>query len=148
MSGLPGKRLVNPEDVPTSIFSWGMIKWMSEPALTNAENMSLGYVRLEPGQGHLRHNHPESEEILFVIAGEGEQMVETDREERGGQPRSFPVRKGSLVHIPTAVFHQTVNTGTAPLELLAIYAPHGPEQFIKSLPDTREAPAGPWPSPR
>src|SRR5919199_165183 len=98
MSELPGKRLVNPEDVPTSIFPWGMIKFMSEPALTNAENMSLGYVRLEPGQGHLRHNHPGSEEILFVIRGEGEQMVETDLEENGGKPEFFKVKAGDLIH--------------------------------------------------
>src|SRR5688572_5043125 len=145
MSEIPGKRLVNPDDVPTSAFGWGMIKFLSEPKLTNAENLTVGLVRLDPGQGHLRHNHPGSEEILFILSGEGEQMVETDLEENGGEPRYFPVRAHSLVHIPTAVYHQTVNTGREPMFLLAVYSPCGPETVVRALPDCREIPAGPWP---
>ncbi len=145
MAEIPGRRLVNPEDVPTSVFGWGMIKFMSEPRLTNAENLTVGFVRLDPGQGHLRHNHPGSEEILFILSGEGEQMVETDLEERGGEPRYFPVRAHSLVQIPASVYHQTVNTGTEPMFLLAVYSPCGPEQVIRALADHRERPKGPWP---
>ena len=142
---ISGKRLVNPEDVPTSVFGWGMIKFLSEPGVTNAEHLTVGHVRLDPGQGHLRHNHPGSEEILFIIQGEGEQMVETDLEEQGGEPRFFPVRAGSLVHIPASVYHQTVNTGTEPLFLLAVYSPCGPEDVVRALPDHQQVPAGPWP---
>jgi oxalate decarboxylase/phosphoglucose isomerase-like protein (cupin superfamily) len=145
MSGQPGRRLVQPEEVPTSIFDWGMIKFLSEPSLTNAEHLTVGLVRLDPGQGHLRHNHPGSEEILFILSGEGEQMVETDLEERGGVPRHFPVRAHSLVHIPASVYHQTVNTGPEPLFLLAVYSPCGPEDVVRALPDCRSAPPGRWP---
>lgn len=145
MPEIPGQRLVNPEDVPTSVFDWGRIKFLCEPGVTNAEHLTVGLVRLDPGQGHLRHNHPGSEEILFVLSGEGEQMVETDLEERGGEPRFFPVSADSLVHIPASVYHQTVNTGAAPMFLLAVYSPCGPEDVIRALPDCRELPAGEWP---
>ena len=145
MAGIPGKRLVQPEEVATSIFDWGMIKFLCEPQVTNAEQLTVGLVRLDPGQGHMRHNHPGSEEILYILAGEGEQMVETDLEERGGVPQSFPVRAQSLVHIPASVYHQTINTGSEPMFLLAVYSPCGPEAVIRSLPDHRQAPAGPWP---
>lgn len=40
---------------------------------------------------------------------------------------------GTLVHIPTAVFHSTVNTGEEPMELVAIYAPFGPEAELRKL---------------
>jgi oxalate decarboxylase/phosphoglucose isomerase-like protein (cupin superfamily) len=146
MAQIPGKRVVQPEEVPSSAFGWGMIKFLCEPVLTNAEHLTVGLVRLDPGRGHLRHNHPGSEEILFIISGEGEQMVETDLEERGGLPEYFPVRAHSLVHIPASVFHQTVNTGTEPMLLLAVYSPCGPEEVIRSLPDHRLLPAGPWPT--
>jgi oxalate decarboxylase/phosphoglucose isomerase-like protein (cupin superfamily) len=73
-------------------------------------------------------------------------MVETDLEERGGEPRTFAVKAGDLVHIPTSVFHQTVNTGAQTMELLAVYSPCGPEEVIRALPDHRELPAAPWPS--
>jgi oxalate decarboxylase/phosphoglucose isomerase-like protein (cupin superfamily) len=148
MAGIPGKRVIQPEEVPTSAFGWGMIKFLSEPALTNAERITAGLVRLDSGQGHLRHNHPGSEEILFILSGEGEQMVETDLEERGGVPHTFPVRGQSLVQIPASVYHQTVNTGSEPMYLLAVYSPCGPEEVIRSLPDHRELAPGPFPDPQ
>src|SRR5262249_36057171 len=116
-----------------------------EPQVTHAEQLTVGLVRLDPGQGHMRHNHPGSEEILYILTGEGEQMVETDLEGRRGVPQHFPVRAQSLVHIPASVYHQTINTGSEPLFLLAVYSPCGPEAVIRSLPDHRQAPAGAWP---
>jgi oxalate decarboxylase/phosphoglucose isomerase-like protein (cupin superfamily) len=145
MGTLPGKRLVRPEEEPTATFDWGQIKFLSEPNLTNAEQMTVVHVKLAPGQGHLRHNHPGSEEILFIISGAGEQMVESDLEENGGVAQFFPVKAGDLVHIPASVFHQTINTGSETLDILAIYSPCGPEEVLRSLPDYRLQPAGPWP---
>jgi len=145
MPGIPGKRVVQPEEVPTSVFGWGMIKFLSEPSLTNAGQITAGLVRLDAGQGHLRHNHPGSEEILFVLSGQGEQMVETDLEENGGVAQTFPVRAHTLVQIPAAVYHQTINTGNEPMFLLAVYSPCGPEEVIRALPDHRAVGPGPWP---
>jgi len=141
---IEGKRHVRPEEQPTSTFGWGQIKFLCEPRLCNAAHLTVGHVKLSPGEGHLRHNHPGSEEILFILAGEGEQMVETDLEENGGAPEVFHVQAGDLVHIPPSVFHQTLNTGARTMELLAVYSPCGPEDVVRSLPDHVELPAGPW----
>src|SRR2546423_1085550 len=130
---IPGKRVVRPEDVATSVFEWGLIKFRSEPAVTNAEHLTAGFVRLDPGQGHLRHNHPGSEEILFILSGEGEQMVETDLEERGGVPQAFAVRAPTLVQIPASLFHHTINTGTEPMFLLAVFSSCVPEAEIPAM---------------
>jgi len=67
---------VRPEEVETQVFPWGSIKWLSEPRVTGTERFTMGVVVLEPGKGHTRHNHPGVEEILYVVSGEGEQMVE------------------------------------------------------------------------
>lgn len=139
---IAGKRHVRPEEEPVSRFGWGDITFLCEPRLCGAQHLTVGHVRLRPGEGHLRHNHPGSEEILFIIRGTGEQMVETDLEENGGEPRFFPVKGGDLVHIPASVFHQTVNTGPDTLELLAVYSPCGPEDVIRSLPDHQLLPPG------
>ena len=132
------KTFVQKEDVETQVFDWGRLSWLSEPTITAAERFSAGVVRLEPGKGHTRHNHPYSEEILYVIAGRGLQMVEL---ESGKVEKE--IGPGTLVHIPTAIYHSTVNTGTQTMELIAIYAPFGPEAELRQLPGVKlEPPAG------
>lgn len=146
VSRIPGKRLVKPQEVATSTFGWGAIKFLCEPDVNNAEHLTVGHVKLGPGQGHLRHNHPGSEEILFIISGEGEQMVETDLEENGGEPEYFRLSAGDLVHIPADVYHHTINDGDGTMELLAVYSPTGPEEVMRALPDHELKPAGDWPA--
>ena len=129
------RTFVQKEDVETQVFDWGRLSWLSAPTITAAEGFSAGVVRLEPGKGHTRHNHPYSEEILYVIAGKGLQMVEL---ESGVVEKE--IGPGTLVHIPTAAFHSTVNTGTETMELLAIYAPFGPEAELRQLPGVKLEP--------
>ncbi len=123
--------------LPTQTFTWGAIKWLVTPGANEGANITFGEVMLLPGQGHDRHNHPQSEEILYVLSGEGIQMLDD------GQP--FPVRAGDTIYVPTAVFHSTMNTGWAPLRLLAIYNPGGPEKDLEGLPDFHEVPSGDLP---
>ncbi|WP_039043747.1 cupin domain-containing protein [Sporosarcina sp. ZBG7A] len=124
-----GLRYINPEDVETQEFEWGTLKWMSEPRVTNAEKFSMGIVILHPGKGHDRHNHPEEEEVLYVISGEGEQTV------NDGAPTK--ITAGMCVHIPKGAFHSTINTGWEPLKLMAIYSPHGPEMVLRADPNCK-----------
>lgn len=138
---MPSKRFVSPEDVETQVFDWGTIKWLSEVRVTGAERTAGGVVILDPGKGHLRHNHPGSEEILYVISGEGDQMVEDDE----GRPMNRHVKAGDMVFIPAGVYHGTENTGWEPMRILAIYAPGGPEAFLRGLPDCTIVPAGELP---
>jgi oxalate decarboxylase/phosphoglucose isomerase-like protein (cupin superfamily) len=125
---------VDPRCLPTQTFEWGAIKWLVAPGHTPGAGMTFGEVVLLPGMGHDRHNHPQSEEILYVLSGHGEQMLDD------GAP--FPVAAGDTIYVPTAVFHSTKNTGWGPLRLLAIYNPGGPEQDLVGLPDFQEVPAG------
>ena len=132
-------RQIDPESIPTVTFAWGGIKWFVSPSATTGAQLSFGEVILLPGKGHERHNHPESEEILYVLSGEGTQMID--------DAEPFTIRAGDTIYVPTAVFHSTINSGWAPLRMLAIYNPGGPEKALESLPDFRELPAGvplPW----
>lgn len=128
------KRFVEPSEVETQVFDWGRIQWLSEPRVTGTEHIAAGVVTLAPGQGHQRHNHPGVEEILYVLEGEGIQMVDMDGEERR------PVRAGMLIHIPADVYHSTVNSGAGPMKLLAVYSPPGPEALLRLLPECRIEP--------
>lgn len=131
------KYFVSSEDVPTQVLDWGTIKWMSKPGVTGAERFSAGVVVLEPGEGHDLHTHPDSEEVLYFVGGEGEQTVAGDSRE---------VSAGNMIHIPAGVEHGTQNTGWEPLKLLAIYSPPGPEEEVGDLPECETIPPGELPT--
>ncbi|MDZ4858963.1 MAG: cupin domain-containing protein [Candidatus Hydrogenedentes bacterium] len=122
------KTFLEPDDVETQVFDWGRLSWLSEPRTTGTQRFSAGVVVLAPGKGHVRHNHPGVEEILYVISGRGLQMVEIN-----GVPIEREVTPGMLVHIPPDVFHSTVNTGIGPMNLLAVYSPPGPEALLRAM---------------
>lgn len=122
------------EDVETLAFDWGNVKIFSEPEVTGAQRMSFGMVILEPGKGHERHNHPGCDEIIFVVSGEGEQMID--------DCPPVPVRPGASIYIPADIYHSTVNTGWEPLRLIIVYAPTGPERVLRQIPGCRVVPAG------
>ena len=128
---------VDPNGIPTQTFDWGAIKWFVTPEVTPRARITFGEVVLLPGRGHDRHNHPESEEILYVLSGEGEQMLDD------GEP--FQVKPGDTIYVPTGVFHSTRNTGWEPMRLLAFYNPGGPEKVLEGLPDFRQVAAGSLP---
>jgi oxalate decarboxylase/phosphoglucose isomerase-like protein (cupin superfamily) len=134
---MPSK-LVDPHAIATLSFDWGLIKPLVARADTGAQTMSLMHVVLLPGRGHERHNHPASDEILYILAGEGRQMVDD------GEP--FPVGPEQAVFIPMGAYHSTLNTGWQPLTLLAIYAPGGAEDALRGLPDFRQLDAGETPA--
>jgi len=135
MTELKGKRFVRPDEVETMAFDWGKLQWLSEPKVTGADKFVLAVVTIEPGEGHLRHNHPDMEEILYVIEGEGTQMVDINGEQRR------KVQAGDLIHLPPGVFHETVNTGTTTLKFLVVFGPTGQEEILRAMPDCRIEPA-------
>jgi oxalate decarboxylase/phosphoglucose isomerase-like protein (cupin superfamily) len=127
------KNFVRPVDVEAFGFNWGRLALTVGPEVNGAKNFSGGVVDLPSGQGHTRHNHPGAEEIIFVISGEGEQMVE----EPDGTPVTVKVTAGTTVFVPESRFHSTLNTGKGPMQLFVVYSPAGPELALRELPDFR-----------
>ncbi|GAA0994186.1 cupin domain-containing protein [Acrocarpospora macrocephala] len=127
--------LVSPDKVATMAFDWGSIKWFVTPSLIPGAGSTLGEVIVNPGQGHARHNHPGSEEIIYVISGEAMQMVDD------GEP--FPIREGDTVHIPAGAYHSTYNSTWRTLRLIVTYTPGGEEKALDGAPDLHlHAPGG------
>jgi oxalate decarboxylase/phosphoglucose isomerase-like protein (cupin superfamily) len=109
-------------DVDTIIFDWGKINMLSSEKATGSKSISFGTVVLEPGKGHIRHNHPDADEIIFYVSGEGDQMI-NDAE---------PVRcsAGYCCWIPKGVYHSTINRGSGALHLVVAYIPAGAELVL------------------
>jgi len=138
MSEAQNRYFVYPADVDAFGFNWGRLALTVGPEVNGAKTFSGGVVDLPSGQGHARHNHPGSEEIIFVISGEGEQMVEDEQ----GNPIVSKVGPGCTVFVPESRFHSTLNTGTRPMQLFVVYSPAGPEKVLRELPDFRIIPRG------
>jgi oxalate decarboxylase/phosphoglucose isomerase-like protein (cupin superfamily) len=130
----PGSGVITTtQDVDRLEFDWGKIHFLSEPAVTGANGFSFGVVELAEGKGHARHNHPGAEEIIYVVSGEGEQMVD-DRP-------PVKVSAGSSIYIPADIYHSTLNTGAETLKLIVVYSPAGPERLLRDIPGCKVVPA-------
>jgi quercetin dioxygenase-like cupin family protein len=130
------RRFVKPDDVETIQFDWGASKWLCTPELTGAEAFSAGVTILDPGDAHDRHTHPDSEEILYFLSGEGVQTIADEERE---------VSPGDMVYIPAGVEHSTRNDSWEPLRFLAMYGPPGPEAALSEDPESTVLPPGELP---
>lgn len=121
-------------DVDSLVFDWGTIHMLSEANVTGSKSISFGTVALEKGKGHVRHNHPDADEIIFVVSGEGKQMLD-DHE-------PVTVKPGACIWIPKGIYHSTINTGAGTLNLVVAYVPAGSEQALRLDPAVKIIPAG------
>lgn len=131
------KYFVDPEDVDNFGFDWGRLALTCAPEVNGSKQFSAGVVFVPPGKGHGRHNHPGAEEIIFIIKGQGEQMVEDE----DGKPDTRVVRAGCTIFVPESRYHSTQNTGSEPMEIFVVYAPTGPEKLLREAPDFHLIPA-------
>ena len=79
-----------------------------------AREQSLAEATLAPGQETERHYHARTEEIYYVLEGEGEMEVDGER---------ASVAAGNAVLLPPRAWHQIRATGAAELRFLCCCAP-------------------------
>lgn len=135
--GAMDRYFVYPDDVDNFGFDWGRLALTCAPEVNDAQQFSAGVVFVPPGQGHTRHNHPGAEEIIFILKGTGEQMVEDE----DGTPETRTVHPGCTIFIPESRFHATKNTGDELMQIFVVYSPTGPEKLLREAPDFHLIPA-------
>ncbi len=81
---------------------------------SSIRNQSLAEARLPPGSSTIAHRHLKSEEIYYILEGQGLMQVE-------GELR--PVGPGDAIAIPPGCLHQITNTGEGLLKFLCCCAP-------------------------
>jgi mannose-6-phosphate isomerase-like protein (cupin superfamily) len=77
-------------------------------------NQTLAEARLPPGASTTAHYHVSTEEIYYLLEGEGRMQVGDDIR------RVVP---GDAIAIPAGALHQITNTGVAVLRFLCCCAP-------------------------
>lgn len=74
-----------------------------------AQAITMSYVVLEPGEENIPHEHPDSEDVLFVVDGGG-----SAQDHSSGETKVF--RAGDAVFIPPGLRHAIVADRGLPIE--------------------------------
>ena len=119
-------KITRKEDVDQLEFDWGKLNFLSDEPTTGATSFSFGIVELAVDKGHTRHNHPGVDEIIYVVSGEGDQMLDDQDPVR--------VKAGDSIWIPKDIYHSTINRANEPMKLIVVYSPSGPEQLLRQDP--------------
>jgi quercetin dioxygenase-like cupin family protein len=108
------KQCVTDSDyLPEQTFDWGSITWFSDDTLSPGAAQTLGICHILPGQQNPLHYHPNCEEVLHMLAGEGRHRFDDEAVE---------LRPGSTIRIPIGVRHNLVNTGSETLTCLISFS--------------------------
>lgn len=75
---------------------------------------SLAEARLKPGQQTTPHYHPDTEEIYYILTGQGRMQLADELRD---------VVVGDAIAIPPGMTHQITNTGSEMLIFLCCCAP-------------------------
>jgi quercetin dioxygenase-like cupin family protein len=107
------------DDVEWEELDWGDLGWVVRPDnVPDAKNLCVLDVKIQPGQGHDFHRHPNQEEVILLRSGKVEQWVREERKD---------LEPGDVVFIPQDTVHATfVPTDGEPARLLVVLGPsHG-----------------------
>jgi mannose-6-phosphate isomerase-like protein (cupin superfamily) len=81
---------------------------------SSIRNQSLAEARVPVGRQTARHYHPLTEEIYYILSGQGEMHIGDE---------SCAVGPGDAIAIPAGAEHQITNTGREILKFICCCAP-------------------------
>jgi len=99
------------------------LQWIVTPETIGAEQLSIAIMTC-PARSIVKplHSHKGIEEVILILAGEGEAYVDGDK--------AF-FKKGDAVLFPADSKHQVRNTGDEPLITASIFsAPTNPDSYV------------------
>ena len=124
------------DDVEWEELDWGQLGWLIRPAnVPDSAQLCAMDVRLNPGQGHDFHHHPNQEEMIFIRSGKIEQWIGEERRE---------LTTGDVAFIPQGVVHASfVAPDDEPVKIVVVLGPsHGADGYEAIDKSTEE----PWAS--
>jgi mannose-6-phosphate isomerase-like protein (cupin superfamily) len=90
------------------------IRELMHPTTHGNVQQSLAEATITPGSATRLHRHHHSEEIYYIVAGDG--LMTLGHE-------CFPIAQGDTICIPPGTPHCVENRGVAPLRILCSCAP-------------------------
>jgi mannose-6-phosphate isomerase-like protein (cupin superfamily) len=99
--------------LPVEQNAWGTLQWVCNEELMPGSAQTVGLATILPGKHNPVHYHPNCEEVLYVISGQGLHSYDG---------RTIPLKAGMTIRIPAKVKHNLVNTGTETLRTLVSFS--------------------------
>jgi len=91
------------------------MRWLANEQTLPAKNLSVCVIRVDPGETvRPAHSHPNSEELIYIITGQGKVMIEGE---------VALVRAGSAVLFQQGKVHMLKNTGDTEMKVICFFAP-------------------------
>ena len=91
-----------------------LIRELMHPDVHGNRAQSLAEATIRPGQTTRVHRHGRTEEIYYILAGEGLMVVGNEKQ---------TIHVGDAILIPPGVWHSVTNTGRVNLVLLCCCSP-------------------------
>jgi quercetin dioxygenase-like cupin family protein len=103
-----------PEDPTIAARGWDGLRvwWLIDRASTGSTQIVFNVTEFSPGKTHGLHRHPNAEEALYVLRGEGLHLSE------GGAVRQ---RAGEITFIPRGEWHGFANDSDESTTVIAVF---------------------------
>ncbi len=106
-------KVTDAAQLPVEQNAWGTLQWICNEKLMPGAEQTVGLATILPGKQNPVHYHPNCEEVLYVISGQGLHSYDG---------RTIPLKAGMTIRIPAKVKHNLVNTGTETLRTLVSFS--------------------------
>jgi len=106
-------KVTDAAQLPVEQSAWGTLQWVCNEKLMPAAAQTVGLATILPGKRNPVHYHPNCEEVLYVISGQGLQSYDG---------HTIELKAGMTIRIPANVKHNMVNTGTETLRTLVSFS--------------------------
>jgi mannose-6-phosphate isomerase-like protein (cupin superfamily) len=106
-------KVTDAAQLPVEQNAWGTLQWVCNEKLMPSSAQTVGLATILPGKHNPVHYHPNCEEVLYVISGQGLQSYDG---------RTIELKAGMTIRIPANVKHNMINTGTETLRTLVSFS--------------------------
>ena len=126
----PTIRVTRAGEVPVEQYGQAKVQWLASKAANGARELMFGVTDIEVGGSSPMHRHPNCEEVLHLLEGEIDQVIE------GGH--RLRMAAGDTITIPRDLKHQAINVGDTPARMFVAFSSPERQTIIEEL-DQRPA---------
>jgi mannose-6-phosphate isomerase-like protein (cupin superfamily) len=121
-------KVTDAAQLPLEQNAWGTLQWVCNQKLMPGSEQTVGLATIFPGKQNPVHYHPNCEEVLYVLSGQGLQSYDS---------RTIQLKAGMTIRIPRQVKHNLRNTGAETLRVLVSFSSGDRQTVFTAEPPAR-----------